>query len=160
MDTTPRKQTKILTLLEHMEKNQCEIASIVGENQSTVLRLLKQARAIGTLSSNSKEKCGSKRKTSKREDIRLLQESKKDPRKTSGMLRKDLLSSGVNVSSSTVGRRLIECGRMARCNNNNLGNSHAIIPCRRSFSVLVIIYGIPPYTNRCLFILFSKPFYW
>ena len=30
------------------------------------------------------------------------------------MLRKDLLSSGVNVSSSTVRRRLIECGRMAR----------------------------------------------
>ena len=29
------------------------------------------------------------------------------------MLRKDLLSSGVNVSSSTVYRRLIECGRMA-----------------------------------------------
>ena len=30
------------------------------------------------------------------------------------MLRKDLLSSGVNVSSSTVRRRLIECGQMAR----------------------------------------------
>ena len=40
--------------------------------------------------------------------VELLRESKKDPRKTSDMLRKDLLSSGVNVSSSTVRRRLIE----------------------------------------------------
>ena len=114
MDTTPRKRTKILTLQEHTEKNQCEIASIVGANESTISRLLKQARGTGTLLSNGKEKCGRKRKTSTRDDIRLLRESKKDPRKKSDMLRKDLLSSEGNVSSSTVHRRLIECGRIAR----------------------------------------------
>ena len=114
MDTTPRKRTKILTLHEHTAKNQREIASIVGVNQSTVSRILKQARTIGTLPPKRKEKCGRKRKTSTRDNIRLLQESKKDPRSTSDMLRKDLLSSGVNVSSSTVRRRLIQCGRMAR----------------------------------------------
>ena len=58
--------------------------------------------------------CGRKTKTSTRYNIRILRESKKDPRRTSYMLRKDLLSSGVNVSSSTVRRRLIECGRMGR----------------------------------------------
>ena len=42
------------------------------------------------------------------------------------------------------------------CNNNNLRNIHIIIPCRRSFSVLVIISGISPYTNLRLCILFSK----
>ena len=116
MDTTPCKRTKILTLHEHTAKNQREIASIVGVNQSTVSRILKQARTIGTLSPKRKEKCGTgrKRKTSTRDNIRILRESKKDPRRTSDMLRKDLLSSGVNVSSSTVRRRLIECGRMAR----------------------------------------------
>ena len=46
------------------------------------------------------------------------------------------------------------------CNNNNLWNIHFIIPCRRSFSVLVIISGISPYTNRGLIILPSKQFYW
>ena len=44
------------------------------------------------------------------------------------------------------------------CNNNNLRNIHIIIPCRRSFSVLVIISGISPYTNLRLCILFSKNF--
>ena len=43
------------------------------------------------------------------------------------------------------------------CNNNDLWNIHVIIPCRRSFSVLVII---SPYTNRRLFVIFSKRFYW
>ena len=114
MDTTPGKRTKILTLHVHTAKNQREIASIVGVNQSTVSRILKQARTIGTLSPKRKEKCGRKRKTSTRDNIRILRESKKDSRRTSYMLRKDLLSSGVNVSSSTVRRRLIECGRMAR----------------------------------------------
>ena len=46
------------------------------------------------------------------------------------------------------------------CNNNNLWNIHIIIPRRRSFSVLVIISGISPYTNRRVCILFSKQFYW
>ena len=86
----------------------------MGVNQSTVSRILKQARTIGILSPKRKEKCGRKRKTSTRDNIRILRESKKDPRRTSDMLRKDLLSSGVNVSSSTLRRLLIECGRMAR----------------------------------------------
>ena len=114
MDTTPRKRVKILTLHEHTAKKQREIASIEDVNQPTVSRILKQARTTGTLGPKRKEKCGKKRKTSTRDDIRLLRKSKKDPRKTSPMLRKDLLSSGVNVISSTVRRRLIECGRMAR----------------------------------------------
>ena len=49
-----------------------------------------------------------------------------------------------------------ECG----CNNNNLENIHFIIPCQRSFSVLANSSGISPYTNRRLFILFSKQFCW
>ena len=71
MDTPSRKQTKMLTLHEHTEKNHREIAGIVGVNQSTVSRLLKQARATGTLSSNRKEKC-KKKKTSTKDDIGLL----------------------------------------------------------------------------------------
>ena len=86
MDTAPRKRTKILTLHEHTAKNQCEIASIVGLNQSTASQILKQARTTGTLSPMRKEKCGRKRKTSTRDNIRLLRESKKDPRKKSDML--------------------------------------------------------------------------
>ena len=61
MDTTSRKRTKILTLHEHTAKNQCEIASIVGVNQSTVSQILKQAQTTGTLSPKRKEKCGRER---------------------------------------------------------------------------------------------------
>ena len=43
MDTTPCKQTKTLTLHEYTAKNHCEIAHIVGVNQSTVSRIVKQA---------------------------------------------------------------------------------------------------------------------
>ena len=77
MNTTPGKRIKILTLHKHTEKNQCQIDSTVGVNQSTVSQLLKQVGATGTLSSNRKEKCGRKSKTSIRDDIRLLRESKK-----------------------------------------------------------------------------------
>ena len=46
---------------------------------------------------------------------------------------------------------VVEIG-MDGCNNNNLWNVHIIIPCRRSFSVLVIISGISHYTNfACVF---------
>ena len=51
--------------------------------------------------------CSRKKKTSTMDDVRLLQKNKKDPRKTSNMLKKSL--SGVNVSSSTAHRRLIKC---------------------------------------------------
>ena len=48
MDTIPRKRTKILTLHEHTTKNQSKIAKIMGVNQSTVSRILKQARETGS----------------------------------------------------------------------------------------------------------------
>ena len=49
---------------------------------------------------------------------------------------------------------------IAQCNNNNLRNIYDTIPCQRSFSVLVIISGISPHTNRRLCISFSEQFYW
>ena len=89
MDTTPRKRTKIMTLHEHTTKNQSEIAKIVGMNQSTVTRILKEACETDSSSLNKKGRCGRKRKTLSRDITQLLRQNKKDLRKTS-----DELSSG------------------------------------------------------------------
>ena len=72
-----------------------------------VNKILKQAKEI-------KGKCGRKRKTTKRDDAKLLRDSKINPRKTSEELKRDLDESGVQVSSSTVRRRLLAQGRKVR----------------------------------------------
>ena len=101
MNITPRKRTKILTLHKHTGNNQQEIARTVGDGQSTVSRLLKQAQSNSTLSLQRKEKCGRKRKTSTTDIIWLWRERKKDFRKTNNVLRKNFSSAGVDISTST-----------------------------------------------------------
>ena len=68
MDTTPRKRSKILTLLQYSDKSQ-------RENQSTVSRVKKHYIATGSLSPLRQGKCGRKRKTLERDDRYLMLES-------------------------------------------------------------------------------------
>ena len=113
MDVTPRKRTKIFTLFEHSEKSQGEIATIVGVSQRSVSRIIKQGVTTGSLSPKRKGNCGRKRKTTPRDDLFLIRQSKLAPQKTSHDLQKDLARAGVRVSSSTVRRRLLKVGRKA-----------------------------------------------
>ena len=70
-------------------------------------------KKTGNVEVQRKERCGRKRKTTKRDDLILLRNSKINPQKNSEQLKRDLDKSGVHVSSSTVGR-LLEKGRKAR----------------------------------------------
>ena len=77
-------------------------------------RFFKQQDATGSVTLRRKGNCGRKRKTTPKDDLILLRNSKKDPRNTSFDLQKDLASvgvRGVRISSSTVRHRLLEAGR-------------------------------------------------
>ena len=114
MGTTPRKRSKILTLLQYSVKSQREIAKLCSVNQSTVSRVKKHYIATGTLSSLRQGKCGRKRKTSERDDRYLMLESIKNPKKISEQLMNDLATHDIHVCSSTVRRKLIAVRRFAK----------------------------------------------
>lgn len=114
MDVTPRKRTKIVTLHEHTFKTYREIAQVVGVSLATVSRVIQLKNQSGSVSPKRKGNCGRKRKTTTRDDVYLLRQSKKDPRKTSDSLCRDLKEKGIQISSSTVRRRLLAVGRKAR----------------------------------------------
>ena len=88
--------------------------SIVGVSQKSVSRIIKLQDATGFVTPKRKGKCGRKRKTTPKDDLILVRNSKKDSRKTSFDLQKDLESAGVRISSSTVRRRLLEADRKAK----------------------------------------------
>ena len=111
---TPRKRAKIVTLRDHTTMSQRKIVESVGVSVGSVSSILKQKRETGNVEVQRKERCGRKRKTTKRDDLILLRYSKINPRKTSDELKWNLDESGVHVSSSTVRRRLLEKGRKAR----------------------------------------------
>lgn len=114
MDVMPKKHTKIVTLSEYTTKTYREIACIVGVSHQTVSRVLRLKKDTGSISPKRKGNCSRKRKTTSRDDVTLLRESRKYPRKTSDALNMDLKSKGITISSSTVRRRLLEAGRRAR----------------------------------------------
>ena len=98
-DITPRKRSRILTLLEHCDCTQTALARIVGVSQKSVSRIIMQQKETGSVSPRRKGKCGRKPKTTPYDDVVLLRNSKKNPRKTSFDLQKDLAHAGVHVSS-------------------------------------------------------------
>lgn len=114
MDTTPRKRSKILTLLEHSGKSQREIAKLCKVNQSTVSRLRRLYTETGSLSPTRRGRCGRRRKTTVRDDRFLMKQSVINPKKTSDQLQQDMAKIGTIVCSSTVRRRLLAAGRPAR----------------------------------------------
>ena len=113
MDVSPRKCASILTLRENTEKTYREISKIVGVSISTISRIMKMKKETGSVTPKRKGKCGCKRKTTPRDDAYLIRESVKDPRKTSDAIKTTLGEKGIEISSSTVRRRLLEVGRKA-----------------------------------------------
>ena len=113
MDVSPRKRASILTLRENTEKTYQEISKIVGVSISTISRIMKMKKETGSVTPKRKGTCGRKRKTTPRDDAYLIRESVKDPRKTSDAIKTTLGEKGIEISSSTVRRRLLEVGRKA-----------------------------------------------
>ena len=113
MDVSPRKRASILILRENTEKTYREISKIVGVSISTISRIMKMKKETGSVTPKRKGKCGRKRKTTPRDDAYLIRESVKDPRKTSDAIKTTLGEKGIEISSSTVRRRLLEVGRKA-----------------------------------------------
>ena len=110
MDVSPRKRASILTLRENTEK---EISKIVGVSISTISHIMRMKKETGSVTPKRKGKCGRKRKTTPKDDAYLIRESVKDPRKTSDAIKTTLGGKGMEISSSTVCRRLLEVGRKA-----------------------------------------------
>lgn len=114
MDITPEKRAKLVALNVNTDMSIRDIANAVCVAKSTVSRLLAVYKAEGSVSPKRKGRCGRKRITTVRDDRFLVRQSKRDPRKTSSDLQRDLSHAGVVLDSSTVRRRLLEVGRKAR----------------------------------------------
>ena len=114
MDLTPRKRAKIVALSKHAKKSVREIGKELGIPKSTVGRIVKRSNDNDDVTVKRRGRCGRKRKTTARDDQMIIRNSVKNPRKTSVDLKRDLSDAGVNVDSSTIRRRLIERGRLAR----------------------------------------------
>ena len=110
MDVCPRKRASILTLCENTEKTYREISKLVGVSISTKSRIMKMKKETGSLTPKRKNKCGRKKKTTPKNDAYLIRESVKDPRKTSDAIKTTLGEKGIEISSSTVRRRLWRLG--------------------------------------------------
>ena len=110
MDVTPRKRAKVISLHDNTDMSIRDIASAVQIEKSTVSHLIAAYKAYGSISPKWKGHCSRKRITTVRDDRFLLGYSKKDPRKTSSDLQRDLSCAGVVIDTSTVKRRLLEVG--------------------------------------------------
>ena len=87
---------------------------MVDFSQKSVSWMIWQRAETGSVIPRCKGKCGRKRKATPKDEAILLRNSKKNPRKSSFELQKDLAYSGVHVSSATVRHQLIESGRKAK----------------------------------------------
>ena len=114
MDITPKKRASIVALKEHGGLSIRQISEKMKVAKSTVGDILKRKEDTGESSTLRRGRCGRKRKTTPRDNKVIIRNSIKYPKKTSIDLQRDLSSAGVNISSSTVRRRLLEVGRFAR----------------------------------------------
>lgn len=114
MDISPRTRAKVVALRDHAGMSVRKISRRLDLSKSTVGRIVKRSQVTGESGVFRHGKCGRKRKTTSRDDIMILRNSVKDPRKTSRDLQRDLIAAGVQVDSSTVRRRLLEADRPAR----------------------------------------------
>lgn len=112
VELTPRKKSVIVAL--HNEGLSArDIAKRIGFHHSTIVRLLQKYSTTGN--TNRTKGRGRKRATSKAADRMLVRLSTKDRKASSTDLKRAWReSSGVNVSTRTVRRRLLDNGLAAR----------------------------------------------
>ena len=105
----------IPALSKHAKKSVGEIGKELGIPKSTVCRVVKRSSVSDDVTISSyRGDAAEKEKTTARVDQMIMRNSVKDPRKTSENLKRNLSAAEVNVHSSTIRRRLIERGRIAR----------------------------------------------
>ena len=115
MDITPRKRALIVALRQHSNMIIRKTGQKLNESKSNVGQIFKMMDTNRDVTKTKRrDQCGRKRKAISRDDKMILQNSFKDPRKTSKDLQRNLATAGVNVDSSTVRKRLLEAGKKAR----------------------------------------------
>ncbi|GFV70055.1 HTH_Tnp_Tc3_2 domain-containing protein [Trichonephila clavipes] len=102
MDITSRKRSKIIALNEHTTVTVRDIATIVGGDKSSVLRILRTFQDSCSSSPKRKGKRALKRKITPRIDKILIRNSKVKQSKTSTDNRRNLLHYGAEVRTSIV----------------------------------------------------------
>ena len=112
-DLSPRKRGQIKVLLENTDLSQTQIALKCGVNQCVVSRIKQAMQHGSTGTPKRKGKCGRRRITSAQDDRALVRLSKSNRKMTSRRLMIEMNSAGVDMSSRTVRRRLIEAGLRA-----------------------------------------------
>jgi len=110
---TDRVNVVIVALSKHVEKSVRENGKEIGIPNSTAGRIIKSSKN-DDVTIERRGRCGRKRKTTARDDQTIMRNSVKDPRKNIVDPKRDLSAAGVNVHSSSIRRRLIERGRIAR----------------------------------------------
>ena len=90
MDLTPRKRPQIVALSKHARMSVREIGKELGIHKSTVARVVKRSNDSDNVTIQRQGRCGSKRKTTARDDQMIMRNSIKGPRKTSGDLLKKI----------------------------------------------------------------------
>ncbi|GFW01086.1 HTH_Tnp_Tc3_2 domain-containing protein [Trichonephila clavipes] len=111
IDITPRKRSKIIFLNEHTSTTVRDIATAVGVDKSSVSRILRTFQDSRSSSPTEKLKCVHKRKTTPRANKILIRNRETNRKNTIKDLRRDLLGCGVQMSTSTVRKRLMEAAR-------------------------------------------------
>ena len=114
MDVTPRTRAKVVALKEHASLSVRKIARKLDLSKSTVGRIIKKRETTGDAGVSRCGKCGRKRKTTVRDDKMIVRNSVLNPRKNSREFQRDLIPAGIHIDSSTVRRRLLAAGRLAR----------------------------------------------
>lgn len=114
-DLSPRKLSKVESLLKHTEKSQREIAKLFGIGVASVNRVKRRLENGQPLEAKRQGKCGRKRSTTPRTDRMLLKMSLNNRKLTNRSLMIGMAQQyDVNLSVMTVRRRLKEAGLNAR----------------------------------------------
>lgn len=116
-DISPKKYAKLEILLKTTTKSQRDIAKLAGVSASVVNRVKKRLNFSGLPCEPSKRIgcCGRKRVTTPRTDRTLINISKSNRKLTTKSIQVRLGSEyGINISTRTVRRRLVEAGLNAR----------------------------------------------
>ncbi len=114
MDVPIETRSKVAALYQYTCMSQNDIAQLVGISQPSVSRIIKYKRQSGNLCTHRKNVCGRKGLASQEAVKLLIQESIKNPRKTSAELKQFLAGNQTVLSCRTIRRILYNAGRKAR----------------------------------------------
>lgn len=107
-DISPTKKASISTLLQLGQHSAREIARREGVSHPVVLKLAKNMKENIPIEENKRRNCRRPRKTTSREDRKILSTALQHRRLPAREIKKELEASGINLSLRTLGRRFSE----------------------------------------------------